>query len=185
VGENSALHPWHDISCVGPSEDDVRAVIETPHDSRVQYAIDGDTGILRVRRVLFSAVHFPANYGFVPRTLAPDDEALDILVLGQEPIAPMSILHARPIGALRMLQNGVRDDKLISVHTHDPMFAHYRRVDELPHYRMAEIERFFDDYRALERITGRTQGFGDVEEARVLLRDSRVRYEARYANAAR
>ncbi|MGD0527010.1 MAG: inorganic diphosphatase [Polyangiaceae bacterium] len=173
------MHPWHQIRIGDAIEVGFPAVIETPRDSRVQYALDLSSGLLRVRRVLFSAVQYPANYGFVPRTLAEDGEPLDALVLGQHAVCPMTILHARPIGLLRFVQAGTRDDKVLAVHVGDPLFERYRSWRELPRHQLAEIEKFFEDYRALESVGATTSGFGDAGEAVAHVRELAGRYEAR------
>lgn len=172
------MHPWHDVTLSEELDDSFRAVIETPRDSRVQYAIDLPTGLLRVKRVLFSAVQYPANYGFIPRTLADDGEPLNVLVLGQEPIAPLSIVRARAIGVLLMVQDGERDDSILAVHVDDPIFGSYRTRTELPRYQLAELEKFFNDYRALENIVVETRGYEDTDAATARIRELAARYEA-------
>lgn len=180
------MHPWHDIALGESIETAFPAVIETPLDSRVQYGLDLVTGLLRVKRVIFSAMQYPANYGFVPRTLAEDGEPLDVMVLGQDPIHPMSVVRARAIGVLRMVQSGRRDDKLLAVHVDDPVFEAYHSWRQVPPFRLAEIEKFFRDYRALEAIEAATSGFGDTSEAIALLRETADQYAAhvRYERAA-
>jgi inorganic pyrophosphatase len=172
------MHPWHDVPLGEAIESTFLAVIETPRESRVQYGLDLSTGLLRVKRVLFSAMQYPANYGFAPRTLADDGEPVDVLVLGQDPIHPMSIVRARPIGLLRMVQGGRRDDKIVAVHVDDPVFEPYRSWQELPPHVLAEVERFFNDYRALEGVETNTGGFGDAGDAARLLREFASRYVA-------
>jgi inorganic pyrophosphatase len=171
------MHPWHDVTLDEDLSHSFRAVIETPRASRVQYAIDLPTGVLRVRRVLFSAVQYPAHYGFIPRTLADDGEPLDALVLGQEQIAPLSIVRARAIGVLLMVQGGKRDDKILAVHVDDPVFGSYRTRAELPPYQLAELEKFFNDYRALENIVVWC-GYEDADAATARIRELAARYEA-------
>jgi len=172
------MHPWHDIPLGASIETAFPAVIETPMESRVQYGLDLVTGLLRVKRIIFSAAHYPANYGFVPRTLSDDGEPLDVMVLGQDPIHPMSLVRARAIGVLRMVQSGRRDDKVLAVHVDDPVYEPYRSWRELPSFRLAEIEKFFRDYRALESIETATSGFGDPSEAIALLRETADQYAA-------
>jgi inorganic pyrophosphatase len=173
------MHAWHDIPLGSSIEASFPAVIETPRDSRVQYALEPVTGLLRVKRMLFSAVQYPANYGFVPGTLADDDEPLDVLVLGQHPIHPLSIVRVRAIGVLRMTQGGARDDKVLAVHLDDPVFAEVRSWKELRAHQLAEVERFFRDYRALERVEATTDGFATADEAKALIRALATRYERR------
>ncbi len=145
-----SAHPWHDV----PLPKDVAAwfpaFIEIPKGSKVKYELDKGTGLLRVDRILYSAVHYPANYGFVPRTYCDDGDPLDVLVLGQEEVAPAVLLRARVIGVMRMRDDKGQDDKLIAVHVDDPEYEGYRHIDELAPHRLRELQRFFLDYKALE-----------------------------------
>jgi inorganic pyrophosphatase len=144
------VHPWHDVAL----PDDVGAwfpaFIEIPAGSRVKYELDKPTGLLKVDRVLYSAVHYPANYGFVPRTYCPDGDPIDVLVLGQEVVVPGVLMRARAIGVMRMRDEKGQDDKLIAVHADDPEYAHLRDVSQLPPHRLRELQRFFLDYKQLE-----------------------------------
>lgn len=143
-------HPWHDV----PLSDDPAvwfpAFIEIPKGSKVKYELDKDTGLLRVDRVLSSAVHYPANYGFIPRTFCDDDDPLDVLVLGQEPVEIGVLMRARAIGVMRMRDDKGQDDKIIAVHEDDPEYRGYRDLRELAPHRLRELERFFLDYKVLE-----------------------------------
>jgi inorganic pyrophosphatase len=144
-------HPWHDIPNLAGQESALNVVIEIPKGSKVKYEIDKRTGMVRVDRILYSAVHYPANYGFVPRTYCDDGDPLDILVLGNEPVVPLAIMVARPIGVMHMLDEGKEDDKIIGVHVHDPAFEGVKDIDQLAAHTFAEIRRFFEDYKLLER----------------------------------
>src|SRR5262249_38948184 len=133
---SSAMHPWHDVPLRADGGDAVHAVIEIPKGSKVKYEIDKATGLLRVDRVLYSAVHYPANYGFLPQTFCEDGDALDVLVLGQEPVVPLCVLRARAIGVMTMSDEKGRDDKIIAVHADDPEYAAYSDITELPPHRL-------------------------------------------------
>jgi inorganic pyrophosphatase len=126
-------------------------IIEVPMGSKNKYELDKHTGLLRLDRVLFSAVHYPANYGFIPRTFCDDGDPLDALVLGQEPVHPLTIVEARAIGVMQMRDDKGVDDKIIAVSIRDPAFADYTAKDQLPHHVLREIRRFFQDYKALEQ----------------------------------
>jgi inorganic pyrophosphatase len=155
----------------------VPAVIEVPMGSKVKYELDKQSGLIRVDRILFSSVHYPANYGFVPRTYAPDGDPIDILVLGQEEVAPLSLMSARPIGLMRMTDQGRSDDKIIAVHADDPEYAHYQSVRELAAHRLAELKRFFEDYKALEnKVT--VEEFASREDAIHVLMGAINAYQA-------
>ncbi len=145
------VHPWHDLpSRPDPSAGDVNVVIEIPAGSKLKYELDKPSGMLRVDRVLHSSVIYPANYGFIPRSYCDDGDPLDVLVLGSESVAPMAIVVARPIGLMRMEDNGKEDDKIIAVHSHDPAYEEYNDISELPRHTAREMRRFFEDYKTLE-----------------------------------
>jgi inorganic pyrophosphatase len=145
-----ALHPWHDVELPRWVEEPIPAVVEIPAGSKVKYELDKASGLLLVDRILFSAVHYPANYGFVPRTYCDDGDPLDVLVYCQEPVAPLSIMRAKVIGVMRMRDDKGDDDKLIAVHADDPEYADYADIGDMPAHRMRELKRFFEDYKALE-----------------------------------
>lgn len=171
------MNPWHDIALGDKLPEQVPAVVEVPRGSRNKYELDKDTGLLRVDRVLFSAVHYPANYGFIPRTFCEDDDPLDILILGQEAVYPLTILAARPVGLLKMTDQGKADDKIIAVHVNDPDYAGYSTLDELAPHRMEEIQRFFEDYKKLEFKEVSTDEFLGPEEARKAVEDAVQLYQ--------
>jgi inorganic pyrophosphatase len=170
-------HPWHDIALPPDDQMDVfPVVIEIPQGDKNKYELDKDTGLLRVDRVLHSAVHYPANYGFVPRTYAEDDDPLDVLVLGQDPVVPLAIVQARAIGGFQMRDEHGGDVKIIAVHVNDPSVVDYHDIAQLPRHVMAEIMRFFEDYKALEGKTVEVGDRIDAGEARRILRSTVDRY---------
>src|SRR5262249_13154622 len=134
-------------------EEHFRAVVEIPKGSKIKYELDKRTGLLWLDRVLYSSVHYPANYGFLPRTYCDDGDPLDVLVLRQEPVVPLGVLGARAIGVITMRDDKGQDDKIIAVHVDDPEYAHYREVGELSQHRVLELQRFFLDYKVLENKT--------------------------------
>jgi inorganic pyrophosphatase len=145
------MHPWHDsyvdeavIATAFP------VVIEIPKGSKNKYELDKETGLLRLDRVLYSAVYYPADYGFIPRTYCGDGDPLDALVLGQEPVHPLTIVEARAIGVMRMRDEKGVDDKIVAVSVRDPAFADYTHQSQLPPHLLREVKRFFEDYKALE-----------------------------------
>jgi inorganic pyrophosphatase len=144
-------HPWHDLpNNPEAARDWVQVVIEISKGSKVKYELDKPTGLLKVDRILYSSVIYPANYGFLPRSYADDNDPLDALVLGNESVLPLSIMRARPIGVMRMADEGAADDKIIAVHIGDPAYQDYRDVNELPKHTLREVRRFFEDYKVLE-----------------------------------
>src|SRR6201993_5300276 len=140
-------HAWHDLSPGEQSPLEVSAVIEIPLGSSVKYEVDKPAGMIRMGRVLYSAVYYPANYGFIPQALAEDHDPLDILVLCQESVVPLTLMHARVIGLMTMIDSGDPDHKIIAVATKDPEFNGYHEAGELPPHRLAIIRRFFQDYK--------------------------------------
>ncbi len=145
-----AVHPWHDVELPRDVEDPVPAIIEIPTGSKVKYELDKRSGLLLVDRILFSAVHYPANYGFVPRTYCHDGDPLDVLVLCEEAIQPLAMMRAKIIGVMKMRDDKGQDDKLIAVHADDPSNSDYSDISEIPPHKLRELKRFFEDYKALE-----------------------------------
>jgi len=172
-------HPWHGVSH-GPNFPDViTAVIEIPAHSRVKTTLDLPSGLLRVDRILHSFVVYPANYGFIPQTLAGDHNPLDILVLCQLSVPPLSLLKARPIGLIPMSTDGNIDNKIIAVSVGDPEFNIYHSINELPPFKLLMINQFFNDYKKLERKTVVTMKPQGPEEAKKLI----VEYVNKYKEA--
>jgi inorganic pyrophosphatase len=153
------------------------AYIEIPKGSKVKYELDKATGLLMVNRVLYSAVYYPANYGFVPRTYCPDGDPLDVLVLGQEPVAPGVLLRARAIGVMPMRDEKGQDDKIIAVHQDDPEYVSYRDISELPQHRLRELQRFFLDYKVLEGAEVEVDAPHGVGKALSVLREAIALYQ--------
>src|SRR4051812_36577276 len=144
------IHPWHDVTPGEHLPKEFMAVIEIPMGSSIKYELDKETGLLRLDRILYSAVYYPANYGFIPQTLAEDDDPLDVLVLCQEPVAPLTLVSARAIGLMTMLDSGKKDHKILAVAINDPEYAGFREARELPAHRLTMLRRFFQDYKTLE-----------------------------------
>jgi len=171
------MHPWHDVYIDEDQlEETFPVVIEVPMGSKNKYELDKESGLLRLDRVLFSAVHYPANYGFVPRSFCDDGDPLDALVLGQEPVVPLTIMEARAIGVMRMRDDKGIDDKIIAVSVNDPEYRGRRKLDDLPEHKLREIQRFFEDYKALEHKEVVVDGMQERKEALQILRDGLVMY---------
>jgi inorganic pyrophosphatase len=170
-------HPWHEIAIEEPIEEHFPAFIEISKGSKVKYELDKETGLLKVDRVLFSAVHYPANYGFIPRTYCDDGDPLDVLVLGQEPVVPMCIMRARAIGVMAMRDEKGLDDKIIAVHLDDPAVSQYSHIREIPQHVLHELKRFFEDYKLLEHKQVVVEEFEGPFEANKAIRESIALYK--------
>jgi inorganic pyrophosphatase len=170
-------HAWHDVTPGGenlPSE--FTTIIEIPMGSSVKYELDKETGLLKLDRVLYSAVYYPANYGFIPQTLAEDDDPLDVLVLCQEPVAPLTMVKARAIGLMTMVDSGKRDHKILAVALNDPEYAGFAEADELPVHRLTMLRRFFQDYKQLEGKAVEVDVMQPAETAWPVIEDALERY---------
>ena len=165
------MHPVHDILVPNDVDAFFPTVIEIPKGSKLKYELDKATGLLRVDRVLFSAVHYPANYGFIPRTYCDDGDPLDVLVLGQESCVPMCIMRARAIGRMQMADEKGTDDKIIAVHLDDPAVRDISHIRELPPHTLKELERFFLDYKTLENKRVTVNEFDGPFEANKVIRE--------------
>ncbi|KAJ8899718.1 hypothetical protein K2173_019417 [Erythroxylum novogranatense] len=145
-----AAHPWHDLE-IGPGAPRIfNCVVEIGKGSKVKYELDKKTGLIKVDRILYSSVVYPHNYGFIPRTLCEDNDPMDVLIIMQEPVLPGCFLRAKAIGLMPMIDQGEKDDKIIAVCADDPEYRHYNDIKELPPHRLAEIRRFFEDYKKNE-----------------------------------
>lgn len=143
----------------------VNAVIEIPQGRRSKYELDRDTGLFRLDRYLFSSLHYPADYGFIPQTLAEDGDPLDVLVMVNEPTFSGCLIEARAIGLFRMQDRGVNDDKLLGVPDSDPLFEQYRDLDDVPKHFLKEVEHFFETYKELEGIETKSLGWASAKDA--------------------
>ena len=155
---------WHDIKPERIQEEDFMAVIEIPKGSKNKYELDKETGVLMLDRILHTSTHYPANYGFIPRTYGDDRDPLDVLVLCSEPIAPMTLVRCYPIGVIRMLDQGRLDDKIICIPFSDPTYNEYSDINELPKHVFEEMSHFFQVYKALE---GKQTAAGEVQDRAV------------------
>jgi inorganic pyrophosphatase len=176
--KSAMLHAWHDVSPGDELPRDFQAVIEIPLGSNVKYELDKPTGLLRVDRIIHSAVFYPANYGFIPQTYAEDNDPLDVLVLCQEPVEPLSLIKARAIGLMTMIDSGASDDKIIAVATNDPEFSGYVEAKELPPHRLLVLKRFFQDYKQLEGKQVQVEDIHPAYAAVNVIEKALARYKA-------
>jgi inorganic pyrophosphatase len=171
------MHPWHDVDIGDKAPDVVTAVIEVPMGSNVKYELDKKSGLIKVDRTLFSAVHYPANYGFIPQTYCEDHDPLDILLLGQEPLVPLCLARAKPIGLMKMVDQGEPDDKVIAVHFDDQEYIEYKSITDLPQHRLNQVKRFFQDYKLLEHKTVTVEEFLGPNEAHQAIQHAMAMYK--------
>ncbi len=163
------FHPWHSLDIGENAPEIVNAMIEIPMGSKVKYELDKTSGLIKVDRILYGAVYYPANYGFIPQTYCDDNDPLDILVLCQEAVYPRSIMEAKVIGSMAMIDGGAEDDKIIAVTTSDPAFAHYSDISQLPEFMLAELKKFFEDYKKLEKKEVKIEDFmGRIDAVRTV-----------------
>ena len=166
------MNIWHDMDPKQITPTDFSAVIEISKGSRCKYELDKHTGLLRLDRVLYTSTHYPASYGFIPRTFADDGDPLDVLVLCNEPIQPLTLVRVYPIGVMRMLDDGHIDDKIIAVPFTDPNYNTYRSIDELPSHIFDEIMHFFKVYKQLENKQTDIKELYDREAAERIVREA-------------
>ena len=171
------MHPWHDVSPGTELPRDFQALIEIPLGSNVKYELDKPTGLLRVDRIIHSAVFYPANYGFIPQTYAEDNDPLDVLVLCQEPVQPLALIKARAIGVMTMIDSGAVDDKIIAVATNDPEFSNYIEARDLPSHRLLVLKRFFQDYKQLEGKQVQVEDIRPAYAAMAAIEKALARYQ--------
>ena len=165
-------NPWHSVSPGDNVPEVVNGIIEIPKNTRAKYELDKESGLLKMDRVLYSSMYYPANYGFIPQTYCDDKDPLDILVLSQITIVPMCIVSARVIGVMRMLDGGELDDKIIAVAEEDMSVNHITDVSELPAHFFKELKNFFEDYKKLENKSVQVEDFQDVKVARDIVSQS-------------
>lgn len=171
---------WHDISPKRISPDRFMAVIEIPKGCKNKYEMDKDTGLLRLDRVLYTSTHYPANYGFIPRTYAEDHDPLDVLVLCQESIVPMTLVECYPIGVLKMIDDDQLDEKIIAVPFNDPSHSCYTDISQLPNHIFNEISHFFKVYKSLEGKSTVVNEVLGATEARAIIEKCIASYKENY-----
>src|SRR5438445_13334504 len=171
-------HAWHDVTPGEQLPAQFTAVIAIPMGSSVKYELDKETGMLRVDRILYSAVYYPANYGFVPQTLAEDGDPLDVLVLCQEAVAALTLVNARAIGLMTMIDSGKKDHKVLAVAVDDPEYDGFREANELPGHRLTMLRRFFQDYKQLEGKAVEVDQLQAAAAALPVIEDALSRYSA-------
>ena len=175
------MNIWHDMDPKTITSTDFTAVIEIPKGSKCKYELDKYTGLLKLDRILYTSTHYPANYGFIPRTYADDGDPLDVLVLCSEPIYPMTLIRVYPIGVMRMTDGGKMDDKIIAIPFSDPTYLGISSIDELPPHIFDEIMHFFSVYKQLENKQTAVKTLLDRAEAEQIIQEAIESYNKTFA----
>ncbi|MFT3952143.1 MAG: inorganic diphosphatase [Oscillospiraceae bacterium] len=170
------MNIWHDISPKKITAEIFTAVIEIPKGSKVKYELDKDTGLLMMDRILYTSTHYPANYGFIPRTYADDGDPLDVLLLCSETLVPLSLVKCVPIGVIKMLDNGAADEKIICIPVTDPTYNYYTDISQLPAHIFTEMSHFFQVYKQLEGKETVIDEIQDAAAAREIIQSCIDRY---------
>ncbi len=170
VKEKKAMsNIWHDISPKRINADDFICVIEISKGSKKKYELDKETGYIILDRILYTSTHYPANYGFIPRTYGDDEDPLDVLLICAEPLEPMSLVRAYPIGVISMIDNGRSDEKIIAIPFNDPNYNQYKSIEELPKHVFDEMKHFFKVYKNLENKDTAVNEVSGSEEAKKII----------------
>lgn len=173
---NFLHHPWHGLSVGQQAPAYINCVIEIPKNSKGKYEIDKKSGLLQLDRVLFSSVHYPANYGFIPQTYADDYDPLDVLVFCSIDVFPMCIIESKVIGVMEMADGPEKDDKIIAVARNDMSVNYINELSELPPHTLVELRRFFEDYKKLEHKSVTVEKFLNKEDAYMIIEESMKSY---------
>lgn len=168
---------WHDMNPKRISPDDFVVVVEISKGSKNKYELDKESGLLMLDRVLYTSTHYPANYGFIPRTYADDGDPLDALVLCSEPIAPMTLVRCYPIGAIKMIDNGANDEKIIAIPFGDPTYNSYKDISELPKHIFDEMAHFYTVYKQLENKTTAVDEIIGADEVHEIIQGTIDKYK--------
>ncbi len=171
---------WHDIDNDRITKDQFVACIEIPKGSKKKYELDKETGLIILDRILYTSTHYPANYGFIPRTYSQDKDPLDVLVLCDEPFDPLVLVRCKPIGVVKMIDEEAADEKIISVCVNDPSMSGYNDISELPPHILDEIKHFFIVYKQLENKTTFVTEIDGVDEAKRVIQASIDAYNDLY-----
>lgn len=175
------MNIWHDIDSKKITADDFMAVIEIPKGCKTKYELDKETGMLKLDRILHTATHYPANYGFIPRTYGDDKDPLDVLVLCSERIFPLTLVKCYPIGVITMVDSGELDEKIIAVPFKDPVYNGYTDISQLPQHMFNEMKHFFEVYKALEHKVTTVDEVKGVDEAKKIINSAIESYRENFA----
>lgn len=175
-----SMNIWHDIDKKRIGKDKFVAYIEIQSGCKNKYELDKDTGLIRLDRILYTATHYPANYGFIPRTYCDDNDPLDVLVVSSEPIIPTALVDCKPIGVIKMEDQGSNDEKIIAVCLSDPFYSNVDSINDLPPHIVDEFEHFFLVYKTLENKETSITTIEGKEEAKKIIEESIEKYNKKF-----
>ena len=174
------IHPWHDVSLGKDAPKIVQAIVEIPFRTSVKYELDKESGLLRLDRHMHSAVHYPADYGFLPQTYCDDKDPLDVLILTNQPTQSLALCEVKVIGAFKMSDDGEQDDKIIGVHAHDPHYKEWNSIKDIPKHYLKEIQHFFETYKQLKGGNVKITKVLDVKDAYKIIADAQKLYQKNF-----
>ncbi len=174
------MNIWHDIDIERINADEFEAFIEISKESKVKYELDKSTGLISFDRLLHTSMVYPANYGFIPKTLGGDGDPLDVLVICSEPLIPGCLVKAKPIGVINMIDDGEMDEKIIAVASKDPFYSNVENMDDLPQHTYDEMVHFFKRYKELQNKVTEITSVEGIESAKKVIKDSINNYRAEY-----
>ncbi|MDX2193464.1 MAG: inorganic diphosphatase [Gemmatimonadales bacterium] len=180
----NGLHLWHDIPAGPRPPEELTAVIEIPGGGKMKYELDKELGVFRLDRVLHSAVHYPGDYGFIPRTLGDDGDPLDVILIMANSTFPGCLVDVRPIGVFHLIDKGAGDEKILAVAISDPYTREIVDLSSVRAHKLKEIEHFFQVYKDLEGHRTETRGFANAAEARRLIVEGMERYTRKFGGRA-
>ena len=178
--EKKKMNIWHDINPERITSEKFTAVVEIPKGNKNKYELDKETGLLKLDRVLYTATHYPANYGFIPRTYAEDNDPLDVLVLCEESILPLTLVECYPIGMLNMIDGDENDEKIIAIPVKEPTLSVYKDISELPKHTFEQMKHFFEVYKVLEGKTTAIQEMAGADAAKACIEKCQKLYKEKF-----
>ncbi|MEK6760321.1 MAG: inorganic diphosphatase [Nanoarchaeota archaeon] len=174
------INPWHDVETGKESPKIVNAIIEIPKDSKIKLELDKKTGMIRLDRFLFSSVHYPGDYGFIPQTYWEDDDPLDIIIFTGHPVPSGTLVSAKVVGVVHMIDGGEGDDKIIAVYEKDPRYKKVNSIKDLSEHALDELKHFFETYKQLEGKKVDVLGIKDKDEAYKIIERSKELYRKKF-----
>ena len=176
------MNIWHDIKPDRIKPTDFIVVVEIQKGSKKKYELDKETGLIILDRILYTSTHYPANYGFIPRTYGEDNDPLDVLVLCGEDLEPLSLVRCYPVGVIRMIDDNQIDDKIIAIPFKDPTWNYVKKMEDIPQHLSEEMEHFFQVYKALEHKETTVLKVLGKDDALQIIKRSMKRYDEEFDN---